>query len=140
MENHIHSRPYTFVFQSNLLMEKLLILLPIGLLTTVQLLLKWQATTHGSARSSLWAYFIGLGTSVWMWCAIVLAGLSFMAWMLVLKRVPLSFAYPFVSLTFPLVVIGSVAIFGEKVNTPQLIGLGLIIVGISLHVRYAHIQ
>jgi multidrug transporter EmrE-like cation transporter len=120
-------------------MERLLILLPIVLLTTVQLLLKWQAATHGSDRSSLWAYLVGLGTSVWMWCALTLAGVSFITWMLVLKRVPLSSAYPLVSLTFPLVVIGSMVIFGEKVNVPQLVGLGLIVLGVSIHVRFAHI-
>jgi multidrug transporter EmrE-like cation transporter len=119
-------------------MYKLLILLPITLLTTVQLLLKWQAAEHASERSNIWTYLFGLAMSPWVWCALTMAGLSFVAWMLVLKRIPLSFAYPFVSLTFPLVVIGSVLFFGEKVNPAQLIGLALIVVGLSVYVRYAH--
>lgn len=120
-------------------MDKLLILLPIGLLTLVQLLLKWQAITYSVHRSNLRNYLSDLATSPWIWCALLLAGSAFVAWMIVLKKLPLSFAYPFISLTFPLVVLGSVLIFGEKVSAMQVLGLVLIVVGVSLYVRFSYI-
>jgi multidrug transporter EmrE-like cation transporter len=119
-------------------MEKYLILLPIGLLTSVQLLLKWQAASHAQARISLLSYLVSLASSPWVWIAMAMAGLAFIAWMVVLKRIPLSFAYPFVSLTFPLVAIGSVFIFDEKVNPLQMVGLVLILAGVAMHVRFAN--
>jgi multidrug transporter EmrE-like cation transporter len=59
-----------------------------------------------------------------------LYGFSAIAWMLVLRKVELSYAYPMVALGYVLVVVASYFFFGETINSNRLIGLALIIGGI----------
>jgi len=51
-------------------------------------------------------------------------------WLTALSRAELSFAYPFVSLTYVLVFIGSWFFFGESINLLRCLGLILIICGV----------
>jgi len=51
-------------------------------------------------------------------------------WLTALSRTELSFAYPFVSLTYVLVFIGSWFFFGESINLLRCLGLVLIICGV----------
>jgi len=51
-------------------------------------------------------------------------------WLVVLSRTELSFAYPFVSLTYLLVFIGSWYLFGESISFLRCLGLGLILCGV----------
>jgi multidrug transporter EmrE-like cation transporter len=62
-------------------------------------------------------------------CAAVLA--SF-AWMAALSKFELSYAYPFMSLNFVLVVMISMLAFGETFNLYKLAGLALIVSGVLL--------
>lgn len=64
--------------------------------------------------------------------AAVLAGL---AWMSALPQLELSRAYPFVGLTFGLVLIASAVFFGESVTAGRILGTGLIIAGIIVGAR-----
>ena len=51
-------------------------------------------------------------------------------WLTALSRVELSFAYPFVSLTYVFVFIGSWFFFGETINLFRCLGLALIVCGV----------
>ena len=60
-------------------------------------------------------------------------GISSIIWLMVLKKVPLSWAYPMISMSYVLVVIFSAIIIGERPNwTVTIPGLVLIISGVSL--------
>ncbi|MDJ0653484.1 MAG: SMR family transporter [Xanthomonadales bacterium] len=54
-------------------------------------------------------------------------------WILALsKKIPLSYAYPFTSMSFILVLLASGLIFGEHVSWQKVVGVGLIISGIAI--------
>ena len=56
-------------------------------------------------------------------------------WPLVLKRVPLSFAYSFGALQYPVTLLISRAVFGERITSANVIGSGLIVAGILVWAR-----
>lgn len=60
-----------------------------------------------------------------------------LAWINLLRLVPLSTAYSFMALSFVLVPIASVLLFAEKLSPSQLIGNGLIIAGLLVATRGA---
>jgi drug/metabolite transporter (DMT)-like permease len=67
----------------------------------------------------------------------VLAGLTFsvvsiVAWLSALNRLDLSTAYPFMSLTFPLVLIASSIFFGESVSLLRWLGIFIIMAGLII--------
>lgn len=57
---------------------------------------------------------------------------SFILWLYVLSQVQLSYAYPFVSLSYPLVIIMSWALLGEHIDSHVWIGTFFICLGVSL--------
>ena len=58
--------------------------------------------------------------------------ISMASHLLVLSRVELSFAYPFLSLAYVVVAVYSYYIFGEDLNSYRVAGIGLICVGTIL--------
>ena len=66
----------------------------------------------------------------------VLAGLaawvaSTILWLYVLRAAPLSRAYGLTSLTYVLILVASVAFYGEQVRRVHVIGTALIVIGIA---------
>jgi multidrug transporter EmrE-like cation transporter len=66
----------------------------------------------------------------------VLSGLaawiaSTLCWLYVLRVAPLSIAYGLTSLTYAVIPLGSVYVFGEQIRRPHVVGMILIIMGIA---------
>lgn len=61
-----------------------------------------------------------------------LAGIAACAWILTLSQLPLSYAYPFMSLTFPTVIYLSSRMFGESISPAGYLGMALIVVGLVI--------
>ena len=70
-----------------------------------------------------------------VWGGLVVYGLSSVCWLWVLARAPLSFAYPILALTFPIVVLASAVFFVELILPLRWIGVGMIMLGVSLLAR-----
>ncbi len=70
-----------------------------------------------------------------VWAGLILYGISAICWLWVLSRVQLSYAYPVLALSFPLVVGGSYLFFGEGVSLMRWGGVGVIMLGVSLLAR-----
>ncbi len=66
-----------------------------------------------------------------IWGGFILYGLSAVCWLWVLSRAQLSFAYPILSLTFPIVVGLSAVLFSESISPMRWTGVGVIVVGVS---------
>ena len=66
----------------------------------------------------------------WVLAGLFMAVVAACGWILTLSRLPLSFAYPFLSITFPIVVIASSILFKEEVSLNTYFGLIFIIIGI----------
>lgn len=61
---------------------------------------------------------------------IFLYGISALVWIVVLRKVELSTAYPMVSFGYVIVFIASFFLFGESLSLNKIIGLALIVAGI----------
>ncbi len=100
-----------------------------------QLILKWRISEagiipHGLGEKLL--FILRLFLTPWVLSGFIAAFLASLAWMLALTRLPLSYAYPFTSLSFVLVFSLSVFFFHEPVTRTRIIGLVLIIGGIVI--------
>jgi len=69
---------------------------------------------------------------------LLLFGLSAVIWLMVLSRASLSFAYPFASLSYLVIVLASRFILHESVPPLRWAGVGLIMVGIVLVAQTPH--
>ena len=58
-------------------------------------------------------------------------GLSALVWLFVLSKIPLSTAYPFVALGIVITVVAGKLMFGEPITLLKLIGVILIVAGVS---------
>jgi drug/metabolite transporter (DMT)-like permease len=114
------------------------ILLSVALAATAQLTLKHgmnQVTSHGTVPLDLkqpveTVRRIAADASVW--AGLLTFVLSAAVWLLVLSRVSLSFAYPFVSLTYVIILLFDGLILHEPVSAVRWGGVALIVAGILL--------
>ncbi|MBW3659897.1 MAG: EamA family transporter [Actinobacteria bacterium] len=112
----------------------LMLLTSIGLATAGQLLLKAGMNEFGSELGiGDIGHLVRTGATTWQ----VLAGLaafgtSSVFWLLTLSRVPLSTAYPIVSLSYVLILGFSVLVLDERPPATVWVGAGLVMSGISL--------
>jgi len=61
-----------------------------------------------------------------------LYAISFIVWLYVLSKVKLSYAYPFISLSYVIVAILAYLFLDEKISYGALIGIILVVIGVSL--------
>jgi len=73
-----------------------------------------------------------------VWGGLFLFGLSAIVWLAVLSRTSLSFAYPFASLTYVLILLADRFIFNETVPALRWAGVFCIMVGIVLVAQTPH--
>jgi multidrug transporter EmrE-like cation transporter len=116
--------------------QAILIVLLTCLFTTYgQVIFKWRALEAGPMPSVLnekLLYLLKIFTSPWVLSAILSAFLASVCWMIAITKLPLSYAYPFTSLSFILVMVASSLFFHEAISPPKIIGLSLIVSGIIL--------
>ena len=94
-----------------------------------QLMLKWRATVHaGQPGNYLFAMYTDIGVLSGLACGVAAS----VSWSLALQQLPLSTAYPLTALSFVLVPLASVLLLRDGLAPVQLLGLALIVVGISL--------
>jgi len=100
-----------------------------------QLLIKWQAMQAGNlpaAWPARFAFFFGLISNPWIIAGLVSAVVAACAWILAMTRLPISVAYPMMSLTYPLVMGLSWVLLGETLSLWRVVGAALILVGVTL--------
>jgi len=98
-----------------------------------QLVLKWQIGAVGPLPESLAGKLAFLGHAMlnpWILSGLGAAFAASLFWMLALKKLPLSTAYPFTASSFLLVFAFAVLILGEPVTVGKMLGTLLIILGI----------
>ena len=67
-----------------------------------------------------------------LWIGLILFGISALFWLVVLSRVPLSVAYPFVGVSYILIVLFARLFLHEHVPTLRWIGVLIVAVGIAI--------
>jgi multidrug transporter EmrE-like cation transporter len=109
----------------------LLAFLSIGLSAGAQLLMKIGMSGPRPQSAGL----EGLVQAVlnpWVLAGLGCYGLSAILWLSVLSRMPLSLAYPLVSVAIAAVVVLSAVLFGEPIPAPRAWGVVLIVIGVGL--------
>ena len=87
--------------------------------------------TAGNWPATLWR----MGTEVFFVAGIACYVVSVFVWILGLSRVPVSIAYPLLSLGYVVNAIAAHYLFGEAVTAQRWLGIGFIIVGVWLVAR-----
>lgn len=99
-----------------------------------QLVLYWRVSSKGIGISGFnREEILGLMRvllDLWVLSGFAAAFIASIFYMIALSRFQLNHAYPFMSLTFPLVAVCSHFIFGDLLPARKLLGLGLIMTGI----------
>jgi multidrug transporter EmrE-like cation transporter len=100
-----------------------------------QLIVKWRVIQAGALPQGFTkkAFFlIGLLLDPWVISSMLAALLAGLFWLAAMTKLELSYAYPFMSLAFVLVLILSAVIFHETVTTPKVLGMVVVIVGLII--------
>jgi multidrug transporter EmrE-like cation transporter len=100
-----------------------------------QLILKSRVLKAGAVPADLHEKIIfglKLLTDPWVLSAFAGAFLASLCWMAAMTRLPLSFAYPFTSLSFVLILVLSYVFFNEPITLAKIVGLAFIICGITI--------
>jgi multidrug transporter EmrE-like cation transporter len=105
------------------------------LLLTVygQLIVKWRVGEAGhfpATTSERISWLLGLVLDPWVISAFIGAFLAALSWMAALTKFELSRAYPFMALSFILVLILSGVFFNEPVTGAKVAGIALITAGL----------
>jgi multidrug transporter EmrE-like cation transporter len=100
-----------------------------------QLVFKWQIDKAGPFPKGIYPladYFLKLLIQPWVVTSYLAALVASFFWIAALRHFELSYAYPYVSLTFGLVLLLSVILFQETASLPKIIGTILIIIGVII--------
>ena len=103
-----------------------------------QLVMRWQVSQAGA----LPADFVGkvqfvaqLFLNPWVLSSIFATLFAGISWMLAMTRFEISYAYPWVSLNFVLMLVLGVLLFDESFNSAKMLGTLLVIAGIIVIAR-----
>lgn len=103
-----------------------------------QMILKWRLNhiepLHGPVPQQL-VRLAGLVLDPYVLCSFFSAFLASLAWMMALSRMDLSLAYPFMSLSFAIVVLLSAWCFSEPLSLNRILGVVVIVIGTMVVAR-----
>lgn len=110
------------------------------LLLTVygQVVIKLQVMEAGSFPAA-WAeratWLLRLLVSPWILSVVAAVFLAGLCWMVAMEHFELSYAYPFMALAFPMVLLCSAFLIGEPLTMPRVAGTALIVLGLIVLTR-----
>jgi drug/metabolite transporter (DMT)-like permease len=85
----------------------------------------------GSFLRMLWV----MGTNVYVFSGLAIYVLSVVFWLAALSRVDLSYAYPFASLSYLVMLVASWGIFDEKISVVRMVGTLVVCIGVLIIAR-----
>jgi multidrug transporter EmrE-like cation transporter len=100
-----------------------------------QMVIKWQIGLAGPAPDEGGAKLIFLLRQLlnpWIISGFIAAFVAAIAWMAAMTRFDLSYAYPFMSLAFVMVLCVSAILFGEPLSMSKIAGTGVVMAGLVL--------
>lgn len=114
-------------------MQAMLAILVCVILNSVaQIFLKFGMSNLDKKLSLSIAFIPSLITNAYVVFGAALYGTSFILWLYVLSKVKVSYAYPFISLSYVLVAVLGFLMLGEKISFGAWMGICLVVVGVVL--------
>ena len=111
------------------------IFLTVILVVYSQLIIKWQVGLAGELPVEIVdkvLFLLQILFRPWVISGLTATFLSGLTWMAAMTRFPINYAYPFTSLSFILILIGSSVFFHESITIPKAIGTSFIIAGVII--------
>ena len=103
-----------------------------------QIVVKWQVPKAGALPASFSeriAFLLHLFLNPWILSSTAAGFGALLCWLAALTKFELSYAYPFMSLAFVLVLVLSALLFHEALTTAKILGVLLIVAGIIVGSR-----
>jgi multidrug transporter EmrE-like cation transporter len=100
-----------------------------------QIVVKWQVLKRGHLPRTLhgkFDFFAHLILNPWVISVLAGAFIAALSWMAAMSQLELSRAYPFVALSFVLVLLLSGVFFGESITTAKVAGVALVVAGLAV--------
>jgi multidrug transporter EmrE-like cation transporter len=116
-------------------MNHLYILLTIIFTVYGQIAIKWQVNIAGKLpqdNAEKVYYLVKLLVNPWVISSFICALLASISWMAAMTKFPLSYAYPFTSLSFVIILLASNVFFQETITVGKLIGISFLVSGIII--------
>jgi multidrug transporter EmrE-like cation transporter len=88
--------------------------------------------TQGASSSSSVDTLLRAAKEPRLWAGLALFGISAVFWLVVLSKVPLSFAYPFVGVSYIVIVLVARLVLHEHVPTLRWVGVAVVATGIAI--------
>lgn len=98
-----------------------------------QLIMRWQVGEAGALPTDSPGkvnYIVALLFNPWVLSGVVATFLAGISWMLAMTKFEISYAYPFVSLNYILVLVAGFLLFNESITVTKLAGSALVVLGI----------
>ncbi len=105
------------------------------LMTYAQLAMKWGLSKAGRLPAGLWSrlgFLLGQVLTPWVLSGLAAAAVAALLWIIVLTRFDVSRAYPFMGLSFVLVLLLSHIMFREELSITSILGAALVIAGVTM--------
>lgn len=103
-----------------------------------QLIMRWQVGKVGALPDDLMGkvqFIAVLLLNPWVISGVIATFLAGVTWMMAMTKFQLSYAFPFVSLNYVLVMLASAFFFNEPLTTTKILGLIAILIGIFVIAR-----
>ena len=110
-------------------------LLSVLLNAAAQLFLKAGTNVVGTVSfgdANTFNTLLNIARVPWFWAGFACYGISLFTWIATLSRLPVSVAYPLVSIGYVVNALAAWWLFGESLTMQKLIGVGFIIIGVVL--------
>jgi len=114
-------------------MQPILAILTCVILNSIaQILLKFGMRNFGKNLSLSITVIPSLISNMYVIFGAVLYAMSFILWLYVLSKVKVSYAYPFISLSYVLVAVLGTFMLGEKLTISAWLGICFVVIGVVL--------
>lgn len=114
-------------------MNIILILISVLLNCAAQLCIRKGMLLVGEVgMSGLVQNFGNMLMNLWLWAAMFCYAVSILMWMVVLSKVEVSFAYPFLSIGYVVAAVVGYYFFGESLTLTRIMGILVICIGVYL--------
>ena len=119
----------------NRLLDHVYILATVVCTVYSQLVMRWQVGAAGEPPldgPGKMRFVLTLLVNPWVLSGIVATFFAGVSWMLAMTRFEISYAYPFISLNYIVILAAGILLFNESLSQQKILGTVIVIVGIAL--------
>ena len=113
----------------------LIILIGILFASLGQVFLKIGMNAVGSINTFTYSDIVSIFSNLYIILGLLMYGLGTIFWLIALSQKDLSYVYPFIALTFIIVLFLSYFVLKEQVSTIRVVGTIIIVIGLMIIVR-----